>query len=196
VAYDCKTATITMKAGATLSQEDVSAALSKSGFRMTNFRQGSPETQEVHLFRVTGMAPEKHAEVCRVLRASLSGATDVVVDSTGRAAVVTAKRESATADSLERVLAREGCGLEGLERKVWPRIGAVYEVTVPAMRGATASEEVRNIVSRQEKVVAAFVFENTKTVQLHLKEPCDRIEEAVRAALREKGYQVERFERT
>ena len=193
VAYDCKSATVTMKGAGTLTEEAARAALAKKSFKMSSFREGPQPTTTVYLFRVTGIEPGSRAAVAAHLRENLVDADEVLVDG-GAWAIVRMKRGKASSEgAIAKALEVQGARLEGFETRQWPTSLASYSISLSGVDGAAARDEVRTALQGLEKVLAAFVLEEGPTARVFLREPCDRIEEMAREALRAKGIEVAKF---
>lgn len=190
--FDCKVAVLTMKAGAAeLKQEAVTSAITAKGWGVKEFTAGVAEPWTVHSFQLTGTKPEDHPALAKRLATEIKGAKEVVIDTSGRAVVTLAKDGELTEASLAASLkaANEAWKATGFETKEVPKTMATYVVEVPAMAGAEAAAKVRETLKGLKKVLFVQVFEDTKTAQIRLNEPCDKIAAEVTEALKAKGVE-------
>jgi hypothetical protein len=192
VAYDCKTATVTMKKEGTLTKDAAGEALAKKGFKLTRFEAGPESTSAVYLFRAEGGAP---SEIEGLLRDRLSDAQGVLVDGAGRALVRMKPGKAASERTIAGALEEKGVRVAAFETKEWPASPASYSIALGGGNGSGAGEAVRGILQDLDKVLAALVFEEGRAARIFLREPCDRIESSARAALEGKGFAVAKFER-
>jgi hypothetical protein len=189
--FDCKTAVLTMKTGASeVKEESVKSALVANGWGMKEFKAGLAELLTVHVFQLTGTKAEDHPALAARLLEEIKGAKQVQIDTGGRAVVTLAKDGELTEASLAATLkaAKDGWSAKSFETKQIPKSMATYVVAVPKMTAADAAK-VRETLQALPKVVVVQVFEETKTAQIRLKEPCDKIAADVAAALKAKGFE-------
>lgn len=191
--FDCKTATITMKEGATISREKVTDLIVKAGFGVTNFEGGPPPKVTAYSFRVTGIAPGKYADARQALLGALDSPKLVTVDATGAAAVTLAAGKTTSEAALGAALKKAGLGLEGFAVAEWPEAPAVYEIEFAATADAGAAEKVRGALVPLAKVFSAEAYPEKGRAVVRLNEPCDAIEGNVRSALAAAGFEVKTF---
>jgi hypothetical protein len=190
--FDCKTAVLTMKTGATeLKEDSVKSALVANGWGVKEFKAGVAELFPVHVFQLTGTKAEDHPALAERLLGEIKGAKEVVIDTGGRAVVTLAKDGELTEASLAAALkaAKDGWSATKFETKQLPKSMTTYVVAVPKMTGGAEATKVREALAALPKVVVVQVFEDTKTAQIRLKEPCDKIAADVEAALKAKGFE-------
>ncbi|MCI0587129.1 MAG: hypothetical protein L0323_09850 [Planctomycetes bacterium] len=195
VAYDCKTATVTMKEGGTVTEAAAKGALEKKGFKMSRFESGAAPTVAVYLFRARGLAPGGREALVLQLPKRFPEARGIDVDGGGFVVLEMKPGKETTKAEIAGALEAAGCSLAGLERKDWPASSVSYVGNAEGVDGPASLEEVREALSRLDKVLAAQVFAGGGAFRVRLKEPCDRIESAVKEALAAKGYRVSRFGR-
>lgn len=192
IEFDCKTAVVTMKSGApAISQETMTSAITKNGWGVKEFKEGLAELLKVHVFQLAGAKAEDHPALQKKLLEEIKGAKEVVIDSAGKAVVVLGKDGELTEATLATTLkaARDGLLAKSLETKELPKSMTTYVVEVPAMKGEAEATKVRESLQALAKVVVVQVFQDTKTAQIRLKEPCDKIAADVTAALKAKGFE-------
>ncbi len=192
IEFDCKVAVLTMKPGAAdLSQESVTAAITKNGWGVKEFTAGVAEQLTVHLFQVSGTKPGDHPALAKRLLAEIKGAQEVVIDTDGRALVTLGKGGELTEASLAASLkaANEGWSAKAFETKQVPKSMTTYVVDVPGLAGAAEAAKVRETLKALPKVMVVQVFQETKTAQIRLNEPCEKIAADVAAALKAKGFE-------
>ncbi len=195
VAYDCKTATVTMKEGGTLTEATAKGALEKKGFKMSRFEPGAPPTVAVYLFRAREVGAGGREALAKRLRERFPDARSVEVDSGGYAVLEMSPGKATTKAEIAEALEAAGSSLAGLGREDWPVSSVAYVGRVEGGSDPVALDEVREALRRLEKVLAAQVFAEGGAFRIRLKEPCDRIEAAVKDALGAKGYAVAGFGR-
>lgn len=191
--FDCKTATITMKEGATISREKATELIVKAGFGVTKFEGGPPPKVTAYAFRVTGIAPGKYAVARQALQGALDSPRLVSVDETGAAAVTLAAGQTTTEAALAEALKKAGLGLEGFAVAEWPEAPAVYEIEFGASADAGAAMKVRGALVALAKVFSAESYPEKGRAVVRLNEPCDAIEGHVRSALAAAGFEVKSF---
>jgi hypothetical protein len=194
--FDCKTATVTMQEGATLSRDAATKAIVDAGFSVAKFEGGPPPTVAAVVFRVTGVPPGKPDDARRAIAAAVSSPERVVVDATG-AAAVTVRGDAAKAVSesaLAEALKKSGFGVEGFAVKSWPAEAKVYEIGLPGMTDPAAAARARTALVGLEKVFWAEVDVDARRARISLPEPCSAIEANARKALGAAGFEVARFD--
>ncbi|MBI1850167.1 MAG: hypothetical protein HYR85_07465 [Planctomycetes bacterium] len=195
VAFDCKTATVTMKPGAVLTRDVAERVLKAEKFGVKSFENGAAPTVTAYVFQITGLAEGSRDTVRRRLAADVPDASEVVVDSTGSATITLKGNGTLDEKALASSLRACGCATRAVEKREWPKITASYELGVRDLSGDDAPVRVREALGRLDKVLAAYVFRDTNTARIELREPCEKIEAAAREALRAIGLEVSRFER-
>ena len=195
VSFDCKTATVTMKEGAVLERAAAERALAAEKLGVKSFEGGAAPTVTAYLFQITGLADGSREAVCRRLAADFHDASDVVVDSTGAARITLKGSGTIDEKALASSLRTCGCAMQAVEKREWPKVTASYELTVGDLAGEDAPSRIREALSRLDKILVAYVFRDTHTARIELREPCEKIEAAAREALRAIGVEVSRFER-
>lgn len=195
VSFNCKTATVTMKKGAVLTRETAEGALEAQKFGVKSFEGGTAPTVTAYLFQITNLDDGSRDSIRRRLAADVPDASDVIVDSTGAARLTLKGQASLDEAALAATLSTCGLGMRALERKEWPKAIASYTLTVRDLTPADAPARVRQVLSRLDKVVAAYVFRDATSARIDLLEPCEKIESDAREALRNAGFEVSRFER-
>ncbi len=191
--FDCKTATVTMKDGATIARETFTKTLTAAGFGVSSFSSTAPPMTTAYVFQVSGLEPGKHGAARDALRAALGAADRVSVDATGAAVVTLAKDSSLDQKTVAAALKRSGLGLEGFAVREWPKACAVYEITIPEMTDAAAAGRARKALVSLEKTLDADVYPEEKRAVIRLNEPCDAIEVNAREALGDAGLSVSAF---
>src|SRR5262245_17001428 len=195
VAYDCKTAVVTMKEGGTMTEAAAKGALEKKGFKMSRFEPGAPPTVAVYLFRARDLGPGGREALARRLRETFPEARSVEVDSGGYAILEMNPGKETTKAQIAGALEEAGSAFAGLGREDWPVSSVSYVGRVEGADSPAGLEEVREALRRLEKVLAAQVFAEGGSCRIRLKQPCARIEAAVKEVLGAKGYAVSGFGR-
>lgn len=210
VAFDCKTATVTMKPDGTLSSEQVEKALVGAGFGMKSFRGGPPPTVVVIRARIRtrdGAAPTPDA--LADLARELPAAAELLLEPDGRLTArgrpdgkdeTQEKGEEREKDgtaakldvaSLTAAAARRGLVVEEGETLAWPRSATTYVATLRAPPAAAARGTVRDAIEAIESVLAAIERPDGAWLVV-TKEPCAELEARLRAALKPAGLALER----
>ena len=193
VDFDCKTATLTMTEGSSLSHEAATEAIVQAGFSITKIEEGAAPKVTAYLFQVTGIGPGTPATARQALIDALGAPDFVAVDATG-AAVVTLRGDKMTSEpALGDSLRKAGFGLEGLSVRDWPTDPAVYVMELPDVTDVSAAKTARAALVALEKVFWAEVHPEQKSATIFLNEPCDEIEGKVRGALANSNYGVSQF---
>lgn len=191
--FDCKTATLTMKQGASLSRAAATEALVKAGFGVTKIEGGEAPKVTAYLFRVTGIDPAQPA----LARSALVGAFDahdfMAIDATGAVAVTLRGDKQASEAALGDSLRKSGFGLEEFSVREWPKDRAVYVMELPDVTDVSAAQRARTALVALDKVFWAEVHPEKKSAVIFLNEPCNEIEVKVRGALANLGYAVPQF---
>ena len=191
--FDCKTATLTMKEGASLSLEAATEALANAGFGVTKIEGGEAPKVTAYVFRVTGVDPAKPAAARQALLGVLDVPDFVAVDATGAAAVTLRGDGKADEAALGDALRKAGFGLEEFTVREWPKDPAVYAIELKDVTDISAAKRVRTALVALEKVFWAEVHPEEGSAVIFLNEPCNEIEAKVRGALGNLGYGVSRF---
>ncbi len=191
--FDCKTATLTMKEGASLSREAATEALVKAGFGVTKIEGGEAPKVAAYLFRVTGIDPAEPEMAKQALLGALDAPDFVAVDATGAAAVTLRGDEQTSEAALGDSLRKAGFGLEEFSVREWPKDRAVYAMELQGVTDVSAAKGARAALVALEKVFWAEVHPEKKNAVLFLNEPCSEIEGKVRGALGSLGYGVAQF---
>ena len=192
IEFDCKTAVLTMKPGAAeLTQKSVAGAIEAKGWGVKDFKSGVIELQTVNVFQLAGTKPADHAALAKKLLGEIKGVKEVVIDTSGRAIVTLSPGAELTEASLAALLkaAHDGWSATEFATKQLPTTLATYVVDVPGMAGEAEAKTVREALQALPKVVFVQLFHETKTAQIRLKEPCDKIAADVTAALKAKGLE-------
>ncbi len=191
--FDCKTATITMKEGSTLSREAATEALVQAGFGVTKIEGGEAPKVTAYLFRVTGIDPAEPAMARQALLGAFDAPDFVAVDATGAAAVTLLGDKEASESALGDSLRKAGFGLEEFSVREWPKAPAVYVMELQGVTDVSAAKGARAALVALEKVLWAEVHLEKKKALIFLNEPCTEIEGKVRGALGSLGYGVDQF---
>jgi len=191
--FDCKTATLTMKEGTSLSREAATEALVKAGFGVTKIEGGEAPNVTAYVFRVTGVDPAKPAAARQALLGALDASDFVAVDATGAAAVTLRGNGKASESALSDSLREAGFGLEEFTVREWPKDPAVYAIELKDVTDISAAKKVRAALVALEKVFWAEVHPEQGSAVIFLNEPCNEIEAKVRGALANLGYGVLQF---
>jgi hypothetical protein len=193
IEFDCETAVLTMKPGAAeITQKSATEAIEAKGWGVKDFKSGVAELLTVNVFQLSGTKAADHAALAKKLLGEIKGAKEVVIDTAGRAVVTLGPgAEALTEASLAALLkaAHDGWSAKDLETKRLPRTLATYVVEVPGMAGADEAKRVLEALQALPKVVVVQVFHETKSAQIRLKEPCDKIADDVAAALKARGLE-------
>lgn len=203
-AFDCKTATLTMEAGATLRESDVLEALKKEGFTGESFSATAPPPIAIVEASVELLARGARfdAATCRTVAEQLAAAlpmtSDWQVGADGRArgrftatppapaaleallldALAKPQSTPAAAASLEWRLVRSSARL--LE---WPASVARANVTLAAPLAPSSWPALRTALATLEQIVAWSPGGDGATLVIWTKEPCANLESRLSGAL-------------
>lgn len=191
--FDCKTATLTMKAGFSLSREAATQVLTKAGFGVTKIEAVEEPKVTARLFRVTGVDPARPETARQALLGALDGPELVAVDATGAAVVTLRSPEETSQAVLGASLRQAGFGLESFTVREWPNDPAVYAIELQDVADVAAATAARAALVALEKVLWAEVHPASQSAVILLNEPCSEIESKVRAGLTSSGFGVAQF---
>jgi len=195
VKFDCKTAEVTMKAGATLASDAAEKALKDAGFGMKEFSGGPPPSIAVARARIrTKKAAPPPAEAIVALAAELprelSAIGELFVEPDGRFTALVKKDAKLEVDKLAAALARRDLVVEGMEALSWPQSAAGYMVTVRAAAEAGKRDSTRAAIEKIDNVLAAFGDASGQSFVVYTREPCANLEARLRDALRPTGGEL------
>ncbi len=197
--FDCKTATISMTAGATLLEREVIEALKKAGFAGEGFTSGAPPTRSVVELEIELLARDARFDqaTCGALElqlaAALPAATEWRVGADGKARGRFAAPPP-TATELEATLAKALASAspratasrvraESTRLVEWPESAARATVTLAAPLAASQWQPVAEAIASLEQVLAWSPGGDGETLMVWTKEPCANLATRLRGVL-------------
>lgn len=193
VKYDCKTATVTMKEGATLEESVATAALKLAGFGVKSFESGKGVMVGIARLRVDSFEPSNREAVVNATQKAVRGAAFVSIDDGGAMVLVMKNGAAPEAKELAETLAEA-------ETKVVAKDVEVSEISIAYQRYGVELSSVADaaktlaIVRSVDGVVAATVDASAKKLDLVTAEPCAKLEEKLGKALEPAAAKVVKVE--
>jgi hypothetical protein len=203
VKFDCKTATVTMKPGATIAAETAEKALRDAGFGMKEFSGGPAPHLLVARARIRAKEPAGAqpgaaalATLAAELPRELPALGEAFVEPDGRLTALSKKDAQLElqplAAALAAALARRGLAAEGMETLRWPQGAAGYFAALRAPRDAAARGKARAAIEGIETVLAAIDRGDGGSWVVFTREPCANLEARLREALARAGLELVR----
>lgn len=201
VAFDCKTATIRMKASATLDKATVEKALTGAGCKIGEFTAGERPTIAVvtltlKRIEATGASgavagtnlPDaiSLATLEQELPRELPALHELFVEADGRATLLVREGRSLEEKELTAALARRRLAAEGLATKRWPASAARKVALVKGPH----PEKARAAIEGIGNVVAAIARRDGASFVVFTREPCANLEARLGEALRGAGLEL------
>lgn len=183
VAFDCKVATLTMSAGATLAEKEVVDALKTAGFEAQEFAANAPLTTPVVVARLATQGDRFDdplgAKVVAALERALPKRLDLVVAADGQLIArlpADAKLDvAATTEALRRELEPLKVEVKSLEDARWPATAArsVILAKRPHEKAAAAIASLPHVLSVLPRA-------DGRSWVVFTKEPCANLADRVR----------------
>ena len=196
--FDCKSATVTMKRGATLSAEAAEKALKGAGFGMRGFTGGPPPAFTVVRATVRPREAAAGAEAARSalvreLTRELPSVAELFVEPDGRLTALLSGDARLEEKALAAAAGKRGFDVAGFATLSWPRTAAAYVATLRPAQGAGGASP-RAALEGIESVLAAIGDSRGETFSIWTREPCENLEARLRAALAGTGRELARVE--
>jgi len=197
VAFDCKVATLTAAAGATLAEKDVVGALKAAGFEGQEFAANASPTTPVVVARLAtkgdrfdaALGTKVEAAVARVLPKQLDGFVAADGQLIARLPADAKLDVAATTEALRRELAPLDVELRTLTDERWPATVARAVVLVKrAHDGAAAA------IASLPHALAVLPRPDGRSFVVFTKEPCANLADRVREKFAPLAIELESVE--
>lgn len=197
VAFDCKVATLTAAAGATLLEKDVVGALKTAGFESSDFAANAPPTTPVVVAKLATKGDRFDAALGAKVEAALARALptrlECVVAADGQLIArlpADAKLDvAATTEALRRELEPLRVELKSLEDARWPATAARAVVVVK-----TAHAKAAEAIASLSHALAVLPRDDGKSFVVFTKEPCANLADRVREKFAPLSIELESVE--
>jgi hypothetical protein len=193
VKFDCKTATVSMKADAKLESKAAEKALVDAGFGMKEFIDGAAPSFAVARAQLKSkqgepLSADVVGKLASVLAKELPQLAEVVIEPDGRLTALVKPDAKFEQAALEKMLF--GSDVTGaVEMRTWPRTATAYVAAIRGAKDAAARAKARAEIEKIDTVAGALERADGSFL-VFTKEPCANLAAKMQEALKPAGVEV------